>query len=317
MKLRTLFAPLNSADFITVTFLSFLTLLNLIFHTRVAEWALLSTLNILAIALIFILAYEADTRKTPLLMQLHRWYLYGAVLLVFKELYLMVRPIHPVDYDWLLIEIDRWVFGVNPTEWLSQYAHPIVTEILQIGYSSYYLLFIILGIDVYRRQSWKGFDTSVFLIVYGFYLSYIGYFLLPAVGPRFTLHSFELLNQELPGLLLTEPLRAFVNWGESVPTHVPNPVDFVQRDVFPSGHTQLTLVILYCAFHYKLPTRWFLTVMAILLIVGTVYLRYHYVIDLFAGVLFFLFTVWSGWRIMRWWEGWRGRSELETHLKTR
>jgi membrane-associated phospholipid phosphatase len=317
MTPRHLLVPLNPADLITVSFLAFLTVLNLLFSARVSEWSLLCSLNILAITLIVILAYEAHTRKTPLLMQIHRWYLYGAVLLVFKEIYLMVRPIHPVDYDDLLIEIDRWIFGVNPTQWLAQYAHPVLTEIFQIGYSSYYLLFIILGIDVYKKQSWKGFDTSVFLVVYGFYLSYIGYFLFPAVGPRFTLHSFELLSHELPGLWLTEPLRAFVNWGESIPTHLPNPVDYVQRDVFPSGHTQLSLVVLYCAFHYKITTRWFLTVLVVLLIIGTVYLRYHYVVDLVGGVFFFFCTIWSGRRIITWWERWQGRSELETHTKSR
>ncbi len=316
MNIRKLLVPLNPADLITVSFLLFLTLLNLIFFSRVAEWFLLVPLNIVSIALIFILAYEADERKTVLFMLLHRWYLYGAVLLLFKETYLMVRPIHPVDYDQLLIDIDRWIFAVNPTQWLARYARPVVTEILQIGYSSYYLLFIILGVDVHRKHSWKGFDTAVFMVVYGFYLSYLGYFLLPAVGPRFTLHSFELLNHELPGLLLTEPLRAFVNWGESIPTNIPNPVDFVQRDVFPSGHTQLSLIMVYCAFHYMIDTRWLIATLTTLLIIGTVYLRYHYVADVVGGVLFFLFTIWSGWRIIIWWELWRGRSELETHPKT-
>jgi len=140
------------------------------------------------------------------------------------------------------------------------------------------------------------------MIVYGFYLSYLGYFLLPAVGPRFTLHTFELLNLELPGLFFTEPLRAFINAGESIPTDIANPVDFVQRDVFPSGHTQLSLVVVYCAFHFKVASRWLLASLATLLVLGTVYLRYHYVIDVIAGVVFFLFTVWSGWKIVAWWD---------------
>jgi membrane-associated phospholipid phosphatase len=46
-----------------------------------------------------------------------------------------------------------------------------------------------------------------------------------------------------------------------------------------------------------------MTVLAGLLIIGTVYLRYHYVIDLIGGALFFLFTVWSGNKIQMWWEG--------------
>ncbi|MCI0707096.1 MAG: phosphatase PAP2 family protein [Ignavibacteriae bacterium] len=302
MTSRKLFAPLNSADIVTISFLAFLTLLNLIFHAYVAEWYLLVPANALFIGLIVLLAHSAEQHRTKLLMQIHRWYLYAAVLLTFKELYFMVRPIHPIDYDALLISIDKWIFGVNPTEWLAQFTSPVLTEILQLGYSSYYLLFIILGIDVIRKHSWQGYDNAAFMIVYGFYLSYLGYFLLPAVGPRFTLHSFEMLNQELPGVLLTELLRAFVNWGESIPSHLPNPVDFVQRDVFPSGHTQLSLVVVFCAFHYKIATRWLLAILTALLIIGTVYLRYHYVVDVIGGAIFFVLTIWSGWKIIGWWE---------------
>ncbi|HEY4611961.1 MAG TPA: hypothetical protein VII11_03150, partial [Bacteroidota bacterium] len=199
MTLRKLLSPLNTADLVTVSFLTFLTVLNLLFYSRVAEWYVLAPLNALGVVFILFLAHRAEERKTALFMQIHRWYLYVAVLLVFKELYLMVRPIHPVDYDALFISVDRSMFGVNPTEWLAQFSHPVLTEILQLGYSSYYVLFIILGIDAYRTHSWQGYDRVAFMVVYGFYLSYLGYFLLPAVGPRFTLHSFALLNEELPG----------------------------------------------------------------------------------------------------------------------
>ena len=38
-----------------------------------------------------------------------------------------------------------------------------------------------------------------------------------------------------------------------------------------------------------------------LLIAATVYLRYHYVVDVAAGVIFFAFTIWSGKKIDAWW----------------
>jgi membrane-associated phospholipid phosphatase len=305
MTLRPLLRPLNPADLVSVCFLLFLTLLNLAFHTRVAEWSILVPVNLTVVVLIFFLAHRAEAKKTPLLINLHRWYLYPNILFIYKQLYFMVRPIHPVDYDNLLIAIDRWMFGVDPTVWLAQFSHPILTEVLQIAYSSYYVLFIILGVQVYRHHSRKEFDNAAFMIVYGFYLSYLGYFLVPAVGPRFTLHEFHLLDQELPGLLLTEPLRAFINWGGSVPTDVPNPVDYFHRDVFPSGHTQLSLVVVYYAFLYRITARWVLAILVSLLIVGTVYLRYHYVIDIVAGVAFFLFTICTGRKIIAWWDAWR------------
>ena len=36
----------------------------------------------------------------------------------------------------------------------------------------------------------------MFTCVFGFYLSYLGYFALPAVGPRYTLHDFNSLDAE-------------------------------------------------------------------------------------------------------------------------
>lgn len=301
MTLRKLLASFAPADVVTIGFLLFLTMLNLLFYARVPEWRELVVVNLAVSFLIAYLSYSAKTRETRLMIGLHRWYLYPVVLLIFKELYFMIRPIHPVDYDGLLIEADRWIFGTDPTVWMSQFAHPILTEILQIAYWSYYLLFIIVGVEIYRRHTLKSFDKAGFLIVYGFYLSYLGYFLLPAIGPRFTLHDFSSIDQELPGLLLAVPLRDFVNAAESIPAGVPNPAEVVQRDVFPSGHTQLSLVCVYLAFHFRLRSRWIVTTFASLLILGTVYLRYHYVVDVFAGGLFFVFTIWSGRHLEAWW----------------
>jgi len=301
MRFRKFLSALSPADIVTLSFLLFLTIMNLVFHSRVPQWFALVAVNASVAALITAMAQGADRKKTPLLIGLHRWYLYPVVLLIFKELYFMIRPIHPVDYDELLIAIDRWIFGVDPTVWLAQFTHPVLTEILQIAYWSYYLLFIILGVEIYRRHTLKSFDKAGFLIVYGFYLSYLGYFLLPAIGPRFTLHDFSAIDQELPGLLLAVPLRDFVNFAESIPSGVPNPVESVQRDVFPSGHTQLSLIVVYLAYHFRLRSRWVLTVFGGLLVFGTVYLRYHYVVDIIAGAVFFVFTIWSGKHLEKWW----------------
>ncbi|MBI4418102.1 MAG: phosphatase PAP2 family protein [Ignavibacteriales bacterium] len=316
--MKRFLAAFSPADVVTIGFLLFLILLNLVFHARVEMWLELTAVNVVVIIGIVLLAQAANRKQTPLLTGVHRWYLYPAVLLIFKELYFIIRPIHPVDYDDLLIQIDRWVFGTDPTVWLAQFAHPVLTEILQIAYWSYYLLFIILGVEIYRRHTLKSFDKAGFLIVYGFYLSYLGYFFLPAVGPRFTLHDFSLMDQELPGLLLAVPLRDFINAAESIPAGNENPVDYVQRDVFPSGHTQLSLIVVYLAFHFRLHSRWILTVLTGLLIVGTVYLRYHYFVDLIAGALLFAFTVWSGRHLELWWNdlrySWRSDDGL---LETR
>jgi len=100
-----------------------------------------------------------------------------------------------------------------------------------------------------------------------------------------------------------------VNMAESIPRNSPNPVDFAQRDVFPSGHTQLTLVLMFFVYRYRLKTRHLVLVVGTLLIISTVYLRYHYVIDVIAGVFFMLITIWSGPRLYRWWNRKREESK--------
>jgi membrane-associated phospholipid phosphatase len=198
----------------------------------------------------------------------------------------MIKPMHlGRDYDSVLIAADRWLFGVDPTRWLMQFATPWLTEILQIAYTLFYALFIVLGVELYARKEKDVFHYFMFTCVLGFYISYIGYFFLPAVGPRFTLHDFSALDRDLPGVWLTPFLRWFVNFGGSVPMGVPNDVAIAgtQRDVFPSGHTMMTLVLMYLSVRYRVRLRWFVLVTGTLLILATVYERYHYAVDLLGG----------------------------------
>jgi len=313
MKIRKTISYLAPVDFASIVFLLLLTALNVVFHARVSVWRELILVNAVTIAAIVLLAWLAEKHKTKLLVGIHRWYCYLFVIFVFKEIYLMVRPIHPTDYDQIFIAIDYWFFGVHPTQWLFRFAHPVLTEILQTAYFSYYVIFILVGVEVYRRYPIEKFDHAAFLIVYGFYLSYLGYFLLPAVGPRFTLHEFSALERDLPGLFFTDFFRDIINAGESITKGHPNPVEIVQRDVFPSGHTQLTLVSTYLAFHYRIKSRWIVVFLATLLIIGTVYLRYHYVIDLAGGVLFFVITIWTGNKLEIWWNIVTGRVNNVRH----
>jgi len=301
---------LTTGDIATILFLLVLSLLNIIFLSVIPYWFVLVGCNVLFICLIPFFAQKAKETRFRLVGYIRDWYPVPMIFFVFKETYLMVHPIHPQDYDWLLINIDRWIFGGDPTHWLSVIAHPFVTEILQISYASYYLILLSVFFELSFEKRHTEYFLGSFLVIYGFYLSYIGYFLLPAVGPRFTLYDFNSLDTSLPGIWATNALRDFVNAGESIPRNVPNAIDFAQRDAFPSGHTQLTLTILYIAFTNNIKSRWVLLVAGSLLIISTVYLRYHYAIDVIAGVVFFLFTIWSGKKIDA---GWR---KFKKNLRT-
>jgi membrane-associated phospholipid phosphatase len=285
---------LHAADVLLIGFLGLLTLINLVFSARIPSWKVLILINVVVTAAVFLLAYARYSTGSKVLAAIHDWYVPPAVFLSFKELYYMIRPLHlGQDYDDVLIAIDRWIFGVNPTEWIYQFSHPVLTEILQIAYTSFFFLFLIVGAEFYRRGNRDLFNYFVFTCIYGFFLSYLGYFLVPAIGPRFTLHDFAALDRELPGLWLTPALRWFVNAGESIPMGVPNEVAIAgtQRDVFPSGHTMMMLVLMYFGARYQLTSRHWLNVVGVLLIIATVYQRYHYVVDLVAGATFMIFCV--------------------------
>lgn len=286
---------LHFGDIVNIVFYFFLIFLALIFSHQIKLWWLIVVLNLLIIFFIIYVAVKwgsfGNTEIFSAKRFIREWYLVPFILLTFKEIYFFIHFLNLPDYDWILIKIDYIIFGAHPTYVLSKISNPILTEVLQIAYSTFYFLPIILAYDFYRRGEIEKYRYIMATVVYGFYLSYIGYLLVPAIGPRFTLHDFAKLDEELPGLFLTEPLRWIINTGESIPPGVPNPVDYAQRDAFPSGHTQLTLVVMYLSVVLNSRTKYFLIPTGIMLIFSTVYLRYHYVIDLIAGFLLAVFTV--------------------------
>jgi membrane-associated phospholipid phosphatase len=292
---------LRAVDALVLFFALFLSLINLIFSSRIENWLINIVANITVSFLVVLLVKHSAKSENILIEQIKFWYPVPLIFLTFKELYLMVKPMHDFDYDHILINIDRWIFGQDPTTVLFSISNPLLTELLQIVYGTFFFLPVILGINLLMKKRMFDFEYSTFIIVLGFFLSFIGYLIFPAIGPRFTIHNFDTTNLELPGIFFTNFLREIVNAGESIPTGTLNPADLVQRDVFPSGHTQMTLLVMYLSVKFKVRSKYFFIPNGILLIFSTVYLRYHYVIDLIGGFVFAVLTIWIGKIIFNWW----------------
>ena len=292
----------SATDFVVLVFYLFLSLLNLLFTESVKVWHYLILMNAVVIVLVAITANWNGASQTNFSKLVHYWYPVPLIFITFKELYLMIKPIRQVDYDYFLIQIDRWIFGTDPTVVLHKIAFPLLTEFLQIVYATFYFLPMILAVSLYFNKKYLETDYAVFAVIYGFFVSYIGYFFFPAIGPRFTLHDFAATNQELPGIFLTNFLREIINSGESIPAGTINPQLIVQRDVFPSGHTMMTAIVMYLSVKFNSKAKWFLVICGSLLIFSTVYLRYHYVVDLLGGLLCMLFSLWSGKKLFNWWQ---------------
>jgi len=214
--------------------------------------------------------------------KLNNFKLWSVIILVpinFSELHYLVHTVHPKDYDDLLIKIDYTIFGVHPTVWLEKYTWPFLTEILQMVYTTFYFIPIALAVLLAKREDELGF--FVFNIIFCFYLSYLGYFLVPAIGPRFTLDHLQ--SFPLAGVWIMQDIQVVLNKLENI-----------QRDAFPSGHTAITVLTLIYAFKYNKKYAYFLLPIAIMLVISTVYLRYHYVIDVIAGLLLVLIAFFTG-----------------------
>jgi membrane-associated phospholipid phosphatase len=193
-----------------------------------------------------------------------------------------IPELNPGDRDDLLISIDRAVLGGDPSLWLERISTPWLTELLQVAYLVYYTLPIILLGILYRRQPCvakeagqtrergRAFDLCVVALLLSHYFAFTGYMAVPALGPRFALAS--MYRTDLTGLLATEPIRHFLDALEGI-----------KRDAFPSGHVSAALISVYYMFRFTPRLAWCALPAVSLMILATLYLRYHYAADIVAG----------------------------------
>ena len=109
-----------------------------------------------------------------------------------------------------------------------------------------------------------------FLLALGFLVSYLGYLLVPARGPRYLLEPLQHL-----------PLRGL--WGFESMQATLNRLEKDHYDCFPSGHTELTVLACWLSRTVSQRLFWVYFLYTLCIVFATVYLRYHYTADLMAG----------------------------------
>lgn len=272
-----LLRPADALNFISLTAL---TVITVIFSSMVEHAALLILLYC-AMFLVQALLLLFKDKGRSMHWVYHLIFPTISILAIFDSLEYLVHAVNPQDIDPVLIKFDFLLFGGHPTIMLEKIMHPLLTEALQIAYSSYYLLPFTIGIVLLAKKREQEFDYALFMIMLCFYLSYAGYLLFPAIGPRFTMSHLQ--SAELQGLLVTAPIQELLNRLEGI-----------KRDAFPSGHTGVALTVLFLAFKFEKKLFWLFLPLVSALIVSTVYLRYHYVVDVLAGIILTALTLYSG-----------------------
>ena len=212
---------------------------------------------------------------------------------VYTNLHDTIRWINPNDIHDTLMVIEEWMFGGQPVVWAEQFITPARTEFFSLIYTNFFLLTIVVSCVLWaggRRQEAR--ETMLGIIVC-FYSGYVLYVLFPAAPPRLYFESLGMFSVDLRGGSITDFQNALINM-------MPNQAS---RAAFPSLHAGVSLVVLCYAWRF---CRWLfpiLVVFVFLLLVSTVYLRHHYVIDLIAGAALVPWALWLTPRLDRWWKG--------------
>jgi len=281
-------SPLKPVDLLSLSLIALLSVVAIVFNRSLPSWGwLMARYSLLALVIVSVAfyAFRAETGKLSLFV--HAFLPVIIIPIIFDSLGDLIPWIWPRFLDDILIHIDHVLFGADPTVWMERFIHPMLTNLLQLAYISYYFIPISLGIVLAVRKKQKNFDEAVFGIVLCFYLSYIGYLLFPAIGPRFTLDHLQTTGFEASPMALA--IQNALNRLENTKT-----------DAFPSGHTAVALMTLYYAWKSREKVLfWILLPVVSALVISTVYLRYHYVIDVIAGFVLNAVTIYLAPRVYK------------------
>jgi hypothetical protein len=168
---------------------------------------------------------------------------------------------------------DNALFGCLPAAAIQEYSMPWLTDLLSLCYLSYIVYLNVVLIHALCRPASETLQLGAYLFN-AYAIGLTGYLLVPAVGPEAAFP--EMFTVPLRGGLLRALNAAVVARGSSL------------YDVFPSLHVLVTCVLLNHDRRYAVRRFRLMLLPAMGMVVATVYLRYHYVVDLLAGVACFL-----------------------------
>ncbi len=200
-----------------------------------------------------------------------------AMNIVYLQMKTAIPKIHPERMDALLQRLDTLGVGTNLSLRLQPWVQPGLTEFFSFCYILFfpYLLLSMIYYFCGDVALLKRFVSGLFTI-YG--LGFLGYSLLPAAGPY--LAMADQFTKPLDGWWMTKWNAAIVSAGSN------------KVDVFPSLHCAVSCFLLFFDRRHR-PWRFKLyLVPAAGLWVSTIYLRYHYFIDVLAGFALAAFALW-------------------------
>jgi membrane-associated phospholipid phosphatase len=199
------------------------------------------------------------------------WYPHLFFLFCFEELGKLVHLISPGWQDARLVAFDTWLTGVNPSLWLEQFAHPALNEFMQFAYFTYFVYLLILGGILYHRRDAQSYWSVMTYSAIGYAFGYVISMIFPVQSPWFTFAG--MWHGDLSG----GPFTALINVIEKCGR--------VHGAAFPSQHVAGAVAALWGAWRHRRWLFWVFLPFVLSMCVSTVYVRNHYVADVFGGII--------------------------------
>src|ERR1700756_458721 len=212
------------------------------------------------------------------------WYPHLFFLFCFEELAYLVHLVNPNWQDAKLIAFDHWMFGVHPALWLEQFATPVRNDLVQLAYLTYFVYLVVLGGILYYRKQWHAYWSVMTYSAVGYAIGYAVAMLFPIERPWFAMAGMW------HGVLRGGPFTATINFIEHYGR--------VRGAAFPSEHVAGSVAVLWGAWRFRRWLYWVMLPLVAAMCFSTIWGRYHYVTDIFGGIVTGTLGYFIGSRIM-------------------
>lgn len=208
------------------------------------------------------------------------------------------------NLDHIFAQLDLTLFGCQPAQMFDQvFGSFWVREAVNLGYFAYYPMIATIVFYYFFARN-REIERCTFVMIGSFYVYYLIYMFLPVAGPQF---YFPVIG---PELIAAGPYPEIGNYFNLHPE-----ISIAQRGegglftylvgmaqasgerptaAFPSSHIGISTVIMLLAMRANRRLALILAPFYVLLCCATVYIKAHYLVDAFAGVLtgvlFYLLT---------------------------
>jgi membrane-associated phospholipid phosphatase len=199
------------------------------------------------------------------------WYPHLFFLFCFEELGKLVHLVNPGWEDAKLIAFDHWLTGVHPAVWLEQFATPARNDFIQFAYLTYFVYLLVLGGILYYRRDWSGYWAVMTYSAAGYAIGYVIAISFPIESPWFAMAGAW--HGELRGGAATAVINFIEHFGR------------VRGAAFPSEHVAGSFAALWGAWRHRRWLFWVMLPLVLCMCVSTVWGRYHYVADIFGGMI--------------------------------